>query len=95
MDSHRQSIVDSSVLRPTGNPNSPILSAAKINAGLWFVYGLCTRYDVCTGHARSMYGLTRFFDFLSRESLPRDSVDGKTLSQISTSKLYARTMHGL
>jgi hypothetical protein len=31
-----------------------------------------------------MHGQTRFFDFLSQESLPRESVDGKTLSHFAS-----------
>lgn len=31
-----------------------------------------------------MHGQTRFFDFLSQESLPRESVDGKTLSNFAS-----------
>ena len=30
--------------------------------------------------ARIMYGQTLFFDYLGKESLPRESVGGKTLS---------------
>ena len=31
-----------------------------------------------------MHGQTNFFDFLSKESLPRESVHGKTLGKITS-----------
>jgi hypothetical protein len=38
----------------------------------------------CKENARIMHGKTIFFDFLSKESLPRESVHGKTLEKITS-----------
>ena len=43
--------------------------------------GLCTDYVLCTDYAWIMHGLIQFFDFLSYESFPDDSGDGKILKK--------------